>query len=325
VNITIESSTDSPQAVRAALGSMAAPEPVKETKAPTEPNETIAQDAHESAEADGVEESESKEVKDAAAESEEESDAKEGEESEDSEGKDKKPKKKGGYQRKAERFQKEAEARAQEAEYWKQQALKAAGKTEEKSTDAPKVADSSKKPTPDDFETVAEYVEAISDWKVKEAKKEFEEIQKKAQQKTEVDSKAAKLEQNIAKLAESKPDFKELVKDAIEANVRVAPHLEQLLFESDKQAEVYYKLLNDWDLVDKINQSSPIVAAKLFGRLEAEIELESKSDAPKTPEVKTKTTAPTPLKPVGKSAPKTAKNPDDMTYEEFKKWRANNP
>src|SRR5206468_5111195 len=83
-----------------------------------------------------------------------------------------KPKKKGGFQRRIDKLNAAKAAAQQEADYWKRLALeKGAGEPKKDQVDskAPATAQSNEgKPNPDNFDTHAEYVEALTDWKTEQ-------------------------------------------------------------------------------------------------------------------------------------------------------------
>jgi hypothetical protein len=95
-------------------------------------------------------------------------------------------------------------------------------------------------------------------------------------------------------------------------------HLNQLLLDSENGPELAYHLAKDAENFARVCKLSPIAAARELGKIEATL-----TKAPESAkEIKT-TKAPAPIKPVGGSGSANSKEfREDMTYPEFKRWRA---
>lgn len=139
------------------------------------------------------------------------------------------------------------------------------------------------KPTQDQFETHAEWVEALTDWKVKNIVQA-----EKAKEQTEKVNQSWEQKKNAAR-AEI-PDFDEVLADM----ETPAPVVVAVMAESEHSAKIAYHLAQHPDELQKINKMSPAGAALAIGKIAAAIE------APK-PEKKA-TQAPPPLVPVKAAA-----------------------
>ena len=152
----------------------------------------------------------------------------------------------------------------------------------------PKTAEDAGKPTQDQFETHAEWVEALTDWKAdqrEQAREQRERVQK-VTQSWEEKKEAARKEIE---------DFDEVLADM----ETPAPVVVAVMAESEHAAKLAYYLGQHPDELRKINQMSPPAAALAVARIEAGF---LKVDPPPP---KPTTKAPAPLRPThgGVAAP----------------------
>lgn len=175
-----------------------------------------------------------------------------------------------------------AERLAQEVEFWKAEALK--GKKPEE-THKPEPVQANAAPTQDQFETHAEWVEALTDWKLEQKlqEREAKEQTRKITQSWEQKKEAARKE-----LA----DFDEVIADM----ETPAPVVMAVMAESEHTAKIAYYLGQHPDELRKINQMSPPAAALAVGEIVATLK------APKAPTPKPTSKAPAPIKPATPSA-----------------------
>lgn len=315
--IEITSTTDSPEAVRAALGLPASGEKTA-GETPSAPgdkrpeqndaaaSETDAKDAVEANET----ETEGEEV--------EQTDKPEETETEESE-KDK-PRRKGGIQKRVDKLTQRVSAAQAEAEYWKREALKnAAAQKEAPKPDAASPTEAAQgKPKADDFDTHEAYVEALTDWKVGQAEAKRAERETKSRMETEAQRLDREHAERIQSFRSKHDDFDELLQEGL-SDVPASPALEQVIKSSDVGPELLYELAKDPAEAARIARLPAMSLAREIGKLEARIT--SKASSEKNPEPKKITNAPKPLTPVNARGGKTEKSPEEMSYQEFKKWR----
>ncbi len=212
---------------------------------------------------------------------------------------DDKPKKKSGIQRRVDKLNARNAASRQEAEYWKQQALKGANDSK---ADAPKVdkpvVDTAGKPDPDTFETHAEYVEALTDWKLEQRDQAKQETERKTQLKTEQQKAMEAHTTRVKSFAEKNDDFEEVIESV--DDVQVSPTIRELIITSDNGPELMYELAKNRAEFERINKLSPLAAARELGKIESRL-ASSKTDDSESEEPKKLTKAPKPIEPVGKS------------------------
>jgi len=162
------------------------------------------------------------------------------------------PKKKSGSQRWKEKAQREAE----EKEYWKRQAL--AQKEPEKPA-APVAAEG--KPQLDAYDTHAEWVEAVAEWKVDQKLKAREEQGEATKRQQSWEQKAKEAREEIG------DDFD----DALESAPAPSRAVAEVLSESPLGAKLAYHLASHPEEYSRINRLSPIAAARELGLIEARI------------------------------------------------------
>lgn len=212
-------------------------------------------------------------------------------------------KKKGGFQRRIDKLNAAKTAARQEAEYWKREALKNATAPK---TEAPKVetaaltSDAQGKPNPDTFDTHAEYVEALTDWKIEQRDREREQKAQQAKLMSEQERAAQTYQERLEAFKAKTPDFEDVeaeLDDAlISARMRPSPALTELILSSENGPELAYELAKTPDEFIRICKLPPLAAAREVGKLESR--LAPKAAAETKTETKKLTNAPKPLEPV---------------------------
>lgn len=299
MSIKVESTTDSKEAVDKINGINSKSEADKKTSAS---NETDLDESN----------SDDSETSENDLESLESTDDDEQESMDDS--KSDKPKKKGGFQKKINKLTAkltalEQRALAAEAALLARQepAVKDDKKTEIKKDG---------RPNPDDFDTNADYIDALTDWKLEQSKAKEKAENEKNQAKTEAQKRAEGFQSKINEFKKEHTDFDEVI-EACE--VDLSKDLQSMILESDLAPQIMYDLADKPEEIERLNKLKGLHLAKALGVLEDRLtkESESKKEKPKTSK------APTPITPVGsKGASKLTKHPDDMTYQEYKEYMA---
>ncbi len=194
-------------------------------------------------------------------------------------------------------------------DYWRDLALK----NQEKPTE-PASADPTPPPT---MESVgfdeAEYQKAMVAWVDGQVEARFSardaQAKKEREQQTVAQQQKA-FQDRARELAKSKPDYWDV---AHSDSTPVSPTMASIIRASDKGPEVLYHLGKNPDLAARMYHMGETEAALEIGRLEARLAM---------PQPKTTTSAPEPLNTLGGGSGKpTDKDPDDMTTEEWVRWR----
>lgn len=310
MSIRIESTTDTPEAVAAALGDLA-----KGAGADEKNSASAQNDADETAKTSETLENEtnSKTNEESGDESELDDEGAD----EISESDEKKPKKKGGFRKRIDKLTKNLAARDQEIERLKLMVMsrqQPGAQEQGVGNEAPKEADS--RPKADDFDSHEEFVDALTDWKLEQREKKNSEESVKAKAQSEMQTAQAKLRDGIESFRRMHPDFDEVIADV--EDVRASIAMQELILASENGAELMYELAKNRDEFERINSLSPLVAARELGKIEAKLNKHSGQQVEK----KTTTKAPQPIKPIGSgSSGAVNKSPDEMSYAEYKKWR----
>ena len=215
-----------------------------------------------------------------------------------------KPKVTGGFQKRIDKL-------TREKEHWKEQALQAltAKPVASQATESPKATG---KPQVDDFKTHAEYVEALTDWKVDEKVRSFEAKQNAEKAKTV----QATVEQTfLEKQKEFKaatPDFDEVMADA---DIQVSRAVLEEISTNDHGPALQYFLAKNPDEAGRLSKLTPLALAREVGRIESRF-----VTAPSA-KTATVTKAPAPPNPVSRSTSTSGPDPEKMSISEYTAWR----
>lgn len=275
--------------------------PTQEAKPATAAKESGTQSAlagqtaeHKKSEDSDTSEPEAKEEEHEIHEDESEDESEKSEESKD-EAKDK-PKKKSGFQRRIDKLNAKFTAEQQRAaalEARLAQLESAGGKKTE--VEAPKKASTDGRPDPDKFNTHAEYVEALADWKFEQKRQAHEEESRKKALQTEQQKTLEAHTKRVKSFAEKTEDFQDVLENVDDLPVSQA--VQELLISSENGPELMYELAKNRAEFERISSLSPISAARELGRFESKFL--SKASATGTQETKKLTNAPKPIDPVG--------------------------
>lgn len=173
-------------------------------------------------------------------------------------------------------------------------------------------------PKPEDFTTVAEYTDALTDWKVdrKFAEREQQQIEAQARAQAEANDKAFKA--RLAATMKEIPDYQEVV-DGTDAIAR--HHILNYLLESEVGPKLQYHLAKHPDVLDRLNSLSPIKAIAELGKLEDKLDtkVEPKADTAKLNGLSV-SQAPAPITPIDGKATPVHKDPATMSIQELRAY-----
>ena len=172
------------------------------------------------------------------------------------------------------------------------------------------------KPKLENFETEADYLEALTDWKVEQKfKVEGEKVSKETatvDEKKAIDETYQELDDKMEKGRTKYTDFNELVLDE---DLKISESMVEAILLSDTAEDVLYYLGKHPEEAADIAKLPPLKVAHELGKIEARL------NAP--PPRKKTTNAPEPITPV-KTTGVTEKDPSDMTPKEYRAWRERN-
>jgi hypothetical protein len=286
-----------------------------------EPVKTEASENKSEPEATASEQNESTESdpEETDAKGEEKSDESESNDEEQSDDNKEKPtKKKGGFQRRIDKLNARNSAAQQEIEYWKQQALRGAGESKTETKVETKQT-SEGKPNPETFETHAEYVEALTDWKIDQKNKEAAQKMEKSKFESEQEKLVKSYTEKAKSFFEKTADFADVLAEV--DDIPLSPTLQDIILSSENGPELAYELAKNREEFARVCKLSPLAAAREMGKLEAR--LASKQSAGTT-EIKKTTKAPAPIKPVGSKGGTIEKDINDpnLSQKEYEALRA---
>jgi hypothetical protein len=299
MSITVESTTDS----AAVVSSLMQPEA-----------EAVPSGADSSAESQPEPAGESEAPEDETQPSSEDDSSEE--ESGDEEEKPAPKKGKGGFQRRIDRLTTErnmALQRLQEIERG------LAGSQPAATPQPQQPAPTAEKPTVDKFDSYEAYIEAVADWKLEQREKarQAESARTLAeQQRTE---KVTAFNERLETARDKYADFDEALSGS--ARVQISPAMHEAILESETGPDIAYHLAKNPAEALRIAKLSPIAAAKEIGKLETKLSAAAEEPAkPATASRKT-TVAPEPARPVAGGTTVVERNPDSMSYQDYKRFR----
>ena len=151
------------------------------------------------------------------------------------------------------------------------------------------------KPQASQFNDAFEYAEALAEWSAENALKQrdAEEVQRKA--KKAQDKVLNNWNEKIAKAKTSMPDFDRMVQSSTTV---VSDEIRDSILESDVGPQLLYFLASDENFAKKLTEMPLVKALREIGRLEARFEQEDKPKAKANKESVSRSTAPSPIRPL---------------------------
>jgi len=223
-----------------------------------------------------------------------------------------KPKEKDPVQRRIDEITRKRRDAERERDYERTKRME----LEEELKKAKSVTPLGEKPKLENFETEADYLEALADWKVEQKfKVESEKVSKEtesAEEKKAIDETYQELDEKMGKGRTKYADFNELVLDK---ELKISEAMVEAILFSDTAEDVLYYLGKHPEEAADIAGLSPLKVAHELGKIEAKI-----NAPPPTPPTKKTTKAPEPITPV-KTTGVTERDPNDMTPQEYREWR----
>lgn len=212
--------------------------------------------------------------------------------------------KKTGVQKRIDELTRKAHEAEREAAFWREQAAKSQAPSQDATT----------KPARDAFASDADYFEALADWKAEQKVSEFRKQQQaEALNKAEQTQTATRFElyqERVSTALDAMPDYHEVVGGS---DVPAEAHVLEAILDSEQGPQLAYHLAKHPDVAQRLNEMTPVQAAREIGRLEAQL-AQPKTE---TPPPRRTTNAPPPINPVRGSNGQFTKSPDQMTDAEW--------
>ena len=151
------------------------------------------------------------------------------------------------------------------------------------------------KPQASQFNDVFDYAETLAEWSAENALKQrdAEEVQRKARKAQ--DKVLNNWNEKIAKAKTSMPDFDRMVQSSTTV---VSDEIRDSILESDVGPQLLYFLASDENFAKKLTEMPLVKALREIGRLEARFEQEDKPKAKANKESVSRSTAPSPIRPL---------------------------
>lgn len=204
-----------------------------------------------------------------------------------------------------------ADEAARDAQYWRDQALRAQQPREPaKPAETPPEAVK----TLADFEyDEAKYQQYLFTQAEQRAVKAAERSLKEQQDRDAKERRKATFAQRETEFEKATPDYRSKTRSP---SFPVSDAMAEVFSESDEGPAVAYYLANNLTLADQISKLPPLVAAMELGAIKAKL-IATREQAAK----KVSDAPPPPPKIEGAGDPKIEKDPKEMTDAEFSKWR----
>lgn len=260
-----------------------------------------------------VEEQESSdELEDETESEEDESDSDDEDQDKDAPEKDNQ-KKTNGFKKRVDRFKRKLSEKDEEIEYWKKQAISKADQPQDQDREVESNQErGDRKPLVDDFDSQADYLEALVDWKdtQKEIKAKEQEAQKKNQEKIK------NWQERIKDFSSKHSDFEEVV-EGVE-DITLPNDLSDYFISEELGPAVMYELSRNPDELERIVSLNKRSREREILKLEIRLEESSKKQV-----TKKTTKAPAPISRV-KGGARIQKDPSKMSFQEYEAWREKN-
>jgi hypothetical protein len=179
-------------------------------------------------------------------------------------------------------------------------------------------------PNPDTFPSYDDYVKAqneyvdrLTDWKLEQREAQMVERARQWQAQERERQAMQTWTERIGEFRSKAKDFDEVL--AQTDHLQIPPEVAKILIESDNGPQLAYELARQPKELERIVKlQNPLAAARELGRFEAK--LSGQAEMPKRAAAVSK--APEPIEPVGQGAVTSTKPPEEMSYQEYKEYRA---
>jgi hypothetical protein len=209
----------------------------------------------------------------------------------------------------------------EDAIYWRKQKVEARadffkGRDEQPPQQTAPPPGVGQEPRASDFEDYDKYVGALTDYRVKVARAEWERDQNRREQERNAQERHQSLQAKLQEGFQKYADFEEVAFDR--SATHITPMIVDILADCDHPADLAYYLAKNRVEGVAISRMTPTRAAREIAKIEAKL-----SSQPATPPPQRKTTsAPPPIKPIGASSTAgVQKDPDKMSMAEYEQWR----
>ena len=184
---------------------------------------------------------------------------------------------------------------------------------------------SADKPKREDFEDEAEFLEALTDWKVESKLKSHTEVVAKKIGEDAEKQAATEIEQELEEISEKGQDkYEDYSTVVFDKDLVLTQGMVETALLTDIAEDILYYLGKNPDISAAIGEMSALKAAKEIGKIEARLVAEKKKPDEKKADppapAKKLTQTPEPIDPV-RSTGAIDKDPSQMSAKEYRAWR----
>jgi len=184
---------------------------------------------------------------------------------------------------------------------------------------------SADKPKREDFEDDAEFLEALTDWKVESKLKTHSEVVTKKIGEDAEKQAAAEIEQELEEISEKGQDkYEDYGAVVFDKDLVLTQGMVETALLTDIAEDILYYLGKNPDISAAIGEMPALKAAKEIGKIEARLVAEKKKPDEKKADppapAKKLTQTPEPIDPV-RSTGAIDKDPSQMSAKEYRAWR----
>ncbi len=178
------------------------------------------------------------------------------------------------------------------------------------------------KPLKVDFDDEDEYIEALTDWKIKKElgkNQQSEAVRAKVKAEQDAVTESYKELDNVLESGKEKyEDFDELVMDK---DLVISSEVTQILLDTDIPDDILYHLASNPEESERLSNLDPIRIAKEIGKLEVSLNTASKEEKKEKKKIKKQSKAPEPITSI-RTDGVVEKDPNKMSPKEYRVWRA---
>ncbi len=236
---------------------------------------------------------------------------------------------KGGFQKRIDRLTRRNYEQDQRIERLLESQEQLIGRLAGKSAAAEVKAPVDQKPSPDQFKTYEEYVEALAEFKADqkiEAKlASHRETEEKNTEDEQLKKTFALYNQRVSEAQSRYDDFDEVVG---RRDIQIPQAVQMAVIELDNGPDVAYYLGQHPEICQELCQKRPMAAVAMLGRLAATLEVEAEDENQNESEPGEKpapkpavSSTPAPIRPLRKPAPASTGLNDDLSVDEWLRRR----
>jgi hypothetical protein len=182
----------------------------------------------------------------------------------------------------------------------------------------PQPANMPGRPQESQFESYEQYIDALTDWKAAQtAVQAYNHFRQQEEQRRAQEAARAQQEawmERVHSMRSKAPDFDETL--AAAEDVQLPPVLQAAILEHEHGPRLAYELAKQPEVLSKLASLPPVAALRELGKFESKLDLNGEQRRPSAV-----SKAPPPISPVGQGSTRSTKSSDEMSQEEYRRWR----